>query len=174
MAQSPDDSIVLLEVQFDLDSFTLSKKQKEKVDSLLNVFPMMMHKQIEIFGHTDSLAGVDYNRQLSKRRVQSILVYLVYKGLDPLKVKADYYGEERPKYDNAPDTRAMNRRCEVYFTVEKSMLPVPDIELVNLEYKKGNRIRIPNLNFVGNQAIPVGESFHSLEQLVLVMRLLQK
>lgn len=168
-AQSAD-STLILEVHFDLDSYTLSQRQKSKVDSLLDIYPIAILKHVEIYGHTDSLAGIEYNRLLSKRRVQSILAYLVYHGLDPLKVKADYYGEERPKYDNAPETRARNRRCEVHFQIDPSMLPQPELRLTDLEFKKGNKIRIPNLNFVGNQPIPVGKSFESLGDLLRVMQ----
>ena len=164
------DSTLVLEVNFDLDSSTLSRKQKDKVDSLLAIIPIPVYKQIEVYGHTDSLAGIEYNRELSKRRVSSILQYLVLQGLDPLKVKADYYGEERPKYDNSPESRAKNRRCEVHFHVDPGALPMPNLKLTDLEYKTGNRVRIPNLNFVGNQPIPIGDSFETLKELLRVMQ----
>ncbi len=160
----------MLEVNFDLDSSILSRKQKDKVDSLLAIIPIPVYKQIEVYGHTDSLAGIEYNRELSKRRVSSILQYLVLQGLDPLKVKADYYGEERPKYDNSPESRAKNRRCEIHFHVDPGALPMPNLKLTDLEFKTGNRVRIPNLNFVGNQPIPVGDSFETLEDLLRVMQ----
>lgn len=164
------DSLILVEVNFALDSSILTRKQKNKVDSLLNILPMTLFKSVEIYGHTDSLAGIDYNRELSKRRVQSILAYLVYLGLDPLNVKADFYGEERPKYDNASDTRARNRRCEVLFRLDPAVLPTPDLRLSDLEFEVGNKVRIPNLNFVGNQPIPVGDSFGVLKDLLEVMQ----
>lgn len=165
-----NDSVVMLEINFALDSHTLSAKAKEKVDSLLTILPLPVFSSVEVYGHTDSLAGIEYNRELSKRRVQSILAYLVYQGLDPMRAKADYYGEERPKYDNSAESRAKNRRCEIYFLVDPALLPTPELKLTDLEFKKGNRIRIPNLNFVGNQPIPVGESFKSLEDLLRVMQ----
>lgn len=168
-AQSAD-SILIFEINYDLDSYTLSKKQKAKVDSVLELAPITVLKHVSIFGHTDSLAGVEYNRQLSKRRVQSILTYLVYNGLDPLLVDADYYGEERPKYDNAPETRARNRRVEVHLQIDPALFPPPEYSIVNEEFKKGARIRLPNLNFVGNQPIPVPESFDVLKDLLMAMR----
>lgn len=169
-AQEASDSVINLEVNFDLDSFTLSSEEKDKVDSLLVLVPFTVVKRVEIFGHTDSLASIEYNRSLSKRRVQSILAYLVYQGLDPLKVDADYYGEERPKYSNAPDERFRNRRCELYFIIDPSRLPPPEQKLTDLPFKKGDKVRIPNLNFVGNQPIPMPASFQSLEDLLRVMQ----
>ena len=164
------DSTLVFEINYDLDSYALTRKQKAKVDSILELAPITVLKHVEIYGHTDSLAGVEYNRQLSRRRVQSILTYLVYNGLDPLLVDADYYGEERPKYDNAPETRARNRRVEVHLKIDPSLFPPPAYSIVKEDFKKGDRIRLPNLNFVGNQPIPVPESFDVLRDLLKVMR----
>ncbi len=169
-AQNSSDSLISLEVNFDLDSFTLSQNEKDKVDSLLVLVPFTVVKTVEIYGHTDSLASVEYNRSLSKRRVQSILAYLVYQGLDPLKVDADYYGEERPKYSNAPEDRFKNRRCELFFRIDPSRLPPPEQKLTDLPFNKGDKVRIPNLNFVGNQPIPMPQSFESLGDLLKVMQ----
>ena len=169
LAQETGDSIINLEVNFELDAFTLSPAEKDKVDSLLSLVPFTVVKEVAIYGHTDSLASVEYNRSLSKRRVQSILAYLVYQGLDPLKVKADYYGEERPKYSNAPEERFRNRRCELYFIIDPSRLPPPEQKLTDLPFATGDKVRIPQLNFVGNQPIPMPESFSSLEDLLRVM-----
>lgn len=164
------DSIFQFEVYFDLDQSRLTNAQKIKVDSILQQAPVSIISQIKIYGHTDSLAGVEYNRDLSKRRVLSILKYFVGKGLDPLKAKTDFYGEERPKYDNGPDERFKNRRCEVELYIDATLLPQPEQKLSDLEVKKGDKLRIPNLNFIGNQPIPVFESIPALEDLVLLMQ----
>lgn len=163
------DSTYYMEVNFRLDSSVLSAKQKAKIDSVLEEVPVDILKDVQIYGYTDSLASDAYNLVLSKRRVQSVLKYLVYKGLDPIRVKADYYGEQNPKYDNGPSERYKNRRVALYFTLDFSMIPPPDKKLTDLEFKKGDKIRIPNLNFVGNQPIPVPESFDVLSQLLEVM-----
>lgn len=163
------DSAVSLEVNFTLDSYSLNPAEKARIDSLLTLAPAIILKTVQIYGHTDSLASADYNRKLSKRRVQSVLQYLVLKGLDPLKVKTDFYGEERPKYDNGPEERPKNRRVELQLVIDASLLPPPEQKLTDLEFRKGDKIRIPNLNFVGNQPIPVWESFPAMEQLLEVM-----
>lgn len=163
------DSTLVFEINFSLDSHILSRQQKAKVDSVLELAPISVIKHVDVYGHTDSLAGIEYNRQLSKRRVQSILTYLVYNGLDPLLVDADYYGEERPKYDNSAESRARNRRVEVHLAIDPSLFPKPEYRITSEKFKKGERIRLPNLNFVGNQPIPVAQSFEVLRDLLLVM-----
>jgi outer membrane protein OmpA-like peptidoglycan-associated protein len=164
------DSSVLFEVYFPLDQFQLPLREKARVDSVLNRVPLSIVKEVVIYGHTDSLAGLEYNRKLSKNRVLSILQYFVYKGLDPRIVTTDFYGEERPKYDNGPENRYRNRRCEVLLSIDASLLPKPEQKLSDLSLKKGDKLRIPNLTFVGNQPIPMWESMAALEDLTLLMK----
>lgn len=169
LAFAQADSSVLFEVYFPLDEFRLPTEEAARVDSVLNVAPLAIVKQIIIYGHTDSLAGIEYNRKLSKNRVLSIMQYFELKGVDPRIVTTDFYGEERPKYDNGPEERFRNRRCEVLLKIDASLLPQPEKKLSDLSLKKGDKLRIPNLNFVGNQPIPMWESMPALEDLALLM-----
>jgi outer membrane protein OmpA-like peptidoglycan-associated protein len=168
--QAQADSIVRFEVYFDLDKASIGSSQKAKIDSVLEVAPIGIIRKLKIYGHTDSLAGVEYNRKLSKNRVLSILQYFVSKSFDPLYAQTDFYGEERPKYDNGPDERFRNRRCEVELYIDESLLPRPEQKLSDLELKKGDKLRIPKLNFVGNQPIPIASSIPTLTDLVVLMK----
>lgn len=163
------DSLVLFESNFKLDSYALSSYEKSKIDSLFQKHPFSIIERLEIYGHTDSLADGDYNLKLSLRRVESILNYLVYIGLDPLKVVTNHYGEEKPKYNNSPATRFKNRRVELVLFINTSLLPDPESKLVDQKFKKGEKVRLPGLIFVGNQPIPMWESFSVMEQLLVVM-----
>lgn len=164
------DSLLIFEINFDLDSRRLSKIEKSRIDSLIEFMPIDLLKHVEIYGHTDSLAGFEYNRELSKARVISALRYLEIKGLDPLDVKTDYYGEERPKYNNDPETRYKNRRVEIHFYISKALIPEPDEKISELDLRKGDKIKIPNLNFVGNQPVPVWQSFEALQEILLLAK----
>jgi flagellar motor protein MotB len=68
-------------------------------------------------GHTDSWGSSANNLALSTSRAQAVLDLLVQKEkLDPNRVKAAGYGEQKPISDNsASDGRAKNRRIEVVF-----------------------------------------------------------
>jgi len=167
-AQS-NDSLVYFECLFDLDRYQLSSAQKEHIDSILKKTPVNIIKSIKIYGHTDSLAEVEYNRKLSRRRVQSVLKYFVLKGLDPINAQTDYYGEEKPAYKNSPEERFKNRRVEVLLKVDASLLPVADRTLSDYKLKTGDRLRISNLIFVPNQAVPMSSSFSAFEELLKVM-----
>lgn len=161
---------VAFESNFDLDAYQLDAKEKGAIDSLLQVYPLSIVESVQIFGHTDSLADNEYNLALSKKRVQSILAYLVYLGLDPIKVKTDYYGEERPRYALNSDAWEKNRRVELYLTINRNLLPETPIPFSEREFQAGEKLRIPKLNFVGNQPIPIWQSFPALKEILKAMR----
>ena len=71
---------------------------------------------IRVEGHTDSQGDDAYNLELSQRRAQAVVDYLVGKGVDRARLQAKGFGEARPLADNRTrDGRAENRR--VVFTI---------------------------------------------------------
>jgi outer membrane protein OmpA-like peptidoglycan-associated protein len=84
----------------------------DQVAATLKQFPEI--KKMEIQGHTDSRGSNAYNLDLSQRRSQAVVDYLVGKGIDPDRLLARGYGEEQPiAPNNTSDGRAMNRRVEM-------------------------------------------------------------
>lgn len=163
------DSLIYHESYFKLDSDVLSTKERRRIDSVLAKYPPTVLEAIYIYGHTDSLADNAYNLSLSKRRVQSLLQYLVARGTDPILVRTEHYGEEKPRYDNSPETRFKNRRVELTLIIDPSRLPKPEAKLEDLPFRKGDKVRLPNLNFVGNQPVPQWQSIPVLGELLIIM-----
>jgi len=52
---------------------------------------------IELRSHTDSRASDQYNMELSQKRAQAVVDYLISKGIDPQRLIAKGYGESEPK-----------------------------------------------------------------------------
>lgn len=74
--------------------------------------------EIEISGHTDSRGQDNYNLNLSQGRSQSVVDYLISKGIDINRLTAHGYGESKPIDTNdTEEGMANNRRVE--FTVLK-------------------------------------------------------
>jgi len=72
--------------------------------------------RVRIAGHTDSDGSSSYNQGLSERRANSVLDYLVRKGVPANTLTAIGYGEENPVVPNtSAANKAQNRRIE--FTV---------------------------------------------------------
>lgn len=111
-------SIVLNNIFFDFDKATLkpeSLTELEKVYDLMSENPKIV---VELSGHTDSRGSDAYNKDLSQRRAQAVVDYLVKKGIKADRLIAKGYGEERPIDTNDTDEgRAHNRRTE--FTIIK-------------------------------------------------------
>ncbi len=68
---------------------------------------------VAIEGHTDSTGSHAFNMDLSKRRAQSVVDYLVGKGISPSRLTSQGYGPDRPIADNSSKAgRAKNRRVQ--------------------------------------------------------------
>lgn len=86
----------------------------DDVVELLNKNPNI--KKVEVGGHCDGIGGVDYNLRLSQKRAQSVVNYLVGKGIAADRLVPKGYGKGNPIADNnTTEGRAKNRRVE--FTV---------------------------------------------------------
>ncbi|HKY32753.1 MAG TPA: OmpA family protein [Candidatus Polarisedimenticolia bacterium] len=83
----------------------------EKVAASLKDWPEV---RVEIGGHTDSSGAAAHNQELSQRRAESVKSYLEAKGIDPSRMAAKGYGENKPVADNkTKEGRAQNRRVEL-------------------------------------------------------------
>ncbi|HMN05804.1 MAG TPA: OmpA family protein [Flavobacteriales bacterium] len=90
-----DVAIELPEVQFDLDKATLRPEGKDSLQVLYNTLIENPTIIIELAAHTDSRGSDKYNMDLSQRRAQSCVNYLVTLGIDPARMSAKGYGESR-------------------------------------------------------------------------------
>ena len=100
---------------FDSNSFEIndeSRSSLEKVAEALNADP---HARAVIEGHTDDRGDAAFNLELSRKRADSVMMYLVDEfDIDPSQLSAVGYGEERPVADNETEAnRRKNRRVEV-------------------------------------------------------------
>ncbi len=77
---------------------------------------VLNHPEIELVrveGHTDDRGADDYNMDLSRRRAQAVVDYLVRRGVPANRLRAEGFGETRPVASNETrEGRARNRRVE--------------------------------------------------------------
>lgn len=99
-------------VQFDFDRTNIKKKYVPFLEDavvLLNDNPMT---RMEIHGHTDSIGTSEYNQGLSERRAQSVMRYLMKKGIHEERLMIIGHGFRQPIETNeTADGRARNRRA---------------------------------------------------------------
>ncbi len=76
---------------------------------------------IRVEGNTDNLGDESWNQDLSERRAQAILDYLVNRGVDGRRIVARGNGSSKPLASNkTAEGRARNRRTEILFIAAKS------------------------------------------------------
>ncbi len=104
---------VLIGVNFNFNSAKLTPESYPVLLHAAEVLLTHPDLRVEIQGYTDNVGSERYNQKLSEKRAQSIMHYLVSKGVSSSRLTAKGYGESNPIADNrTADGRAMNRRIE--------------------------------------------------------------
>ena len=110
-------SLVLNNVFFDTDSDVLKGQSKTELDRLVNLLIQNNGMRVEIGGHTDAVGTEEKNLDLSKRRAEAVVQYLVGQGIAVDRLTSTGYGESKPVATNDTEAgRALNRRTEVRIT----------------------------------------------------------
>ncbi|MBN2683571.1 MAG: OmpA family protein [Bacteroidales bacterium] len=110
-------SIILKNVFFDSNSYTLKNQSKAELLKLVDFMKKNNEVAIEISGHTDDIGKDETNLLLSENRAKAVFDYLVSNGVDKSRLSAKGYGETKPITPNDSDqARAKNRRTE--FTIK--------------------------------------------------------
>ncbi|MCX6833297.1 MAG: OmpA family protein [candidate division Zixibacteria bacterium] len=105
---------MLKEVQFIVNTWTLTEKAKKALDEVVKSLAAFPHVNLEVQGHTDISGRHTWNDTLAQNRAQAVVDYFVFKGLDKDRFTAKGYGPDMPKYDNKTfDGRVQNRRVEL-------------------------------------------------------------
>jgi len=106
-------------IYFDLDKDTIKPKSRPVLDRAVAVLQEFNTIRIEISGHTDSTGSVEYNRDLSRRRAESVKRYLVEHGVENARVETRGAGPDEPVDTNKTAAgRAKNRRIEFTILVQ--------------------------------------------------------
>jgi outer membrane protein OmpA-like peptidoglycan-associated protein len=106
---------VLGGVYFEFNSAKLLTESAIALDKLVAFLKENPTITMEIGGHTDDLGSEQINKQMSLRRAQSVVNYLIQRGIPRRRVVAAGYGETEPITSNesALNGRDVNRRVEV-------------------------------------------------------------
>lgn len=72
-------------------------------------------KKVRVEGHTDKQGDAAKNKELSKKRAESVVKWLTDKGIDKSRLAAEGFGEEKPIATNdTEEGRTENRRVEFH------------------------------------------------------------
>ena len=93
----PDEPIVLPDILYDLGKWDLKPQYQDSLQGLIQTLRDNPKLVIELASHTDSRDTEERNDILSQKRAQSVVDYLIMRGIDPQRLVAKGYGERVPR-----------------------------------------------------------------------------
>ena len=92
----PAEPIMLPEILYDLAKWDLKPQYEDSLQGLVQTLRDNPNLVIELASHTDFRDSDERNDILSQRRAQSVVDYLIIRGIDPQRLVAKGYGERVP------------------------------------------------------------------------------
>lgn len=92
-----DKPIELPNIFYDFGKWDLRPESMVSLDKLVETLNDNSNVTIELMSHTDSRDTEEYNLDLSQKRAQSVVQYLIEKGIATDRLSARGYGESTPK-----------------------------------------------------------------------------
>lgn len=96
-----DRPIELPNILYDFGKWDLRPESMVSLDKLVETLNDNPNVTIELMSHTDSRDTEEYNQELSQKRAQVVVQYLIDKGIEPDRLMAKGYGESTPKIVDA-------------------------------------------------------------------------
>ena len=115
-----NDRLLLARLHFEYNEDKINKESEEALFTLQQFLENNPHIKVAIAGHTDDVGGEEYNQDLSNRRANAVVNFLLELGMKPKRMKAQGYGLSQPLAPNRlsdnvdnPEGRRLNRRTEI-------------------------------------------------------------
>ncbi|MCB0805842.1 MAG: OmpA family protein [Bacteroidales bacterium] len=93
----PKKPIVLPEILYDLAKWDLKPQYQDSLQGLIQTLDENPRMVVELASHTDARDTDERNDILSQKRAQSVVDYLILRGIDPDRLVAKGYGERVPR-----------------------------------------------------------------------------
>jgi outer membrane protein OmpA-like peptidoglycan-associated protein/tetratricopeptide (TPR) repeat protein len=125
-------AIVISNIYYDYDKWNIRPDAASELDKIVNLLVENPSITIELGSHTDSRGSDEYNHNLSQRRAESAVQYIIGNNVDKNRVTAKVYGESVlvNKCSNGVQCseadHQMNRRTEFKVTGFSKDQPVID------------------------------------------------
>lgn len=91
--------IVLEDIYYDFDKWDIRKDAEPTLDKLLRNLQLNPSLRIQLASHTDCRGSTKYNEDLSQKRAQSVVNYLISKDIDPGRLEAKGFGKNQLRAD---------------------------------------------------------------------------
>ena len=92
-----DEPVKVNNINYAFGSYEITEESKLALDSVVQLLVLNPTITIELMAHTDHIGSAEFNSTLSQKRAQSVVDYLITKGITPARLVAKGYGETWPK-----------------------------------------------------------------------------
>lgn len=108
------DGFIALYINFDTGKANLKQDGLATVKEIVAMMKAHPGLKLAVEGHTDNVGDAVSNKTLSENRARSVTAAIVAAGVDPGRLSAAGFGQEKPVADNRTEEgRAKNRRVEL-------------------------------------------------------------
>lgn len=111
-----EDRVVLNPILFDFDRYNIKPQAAFELDKLVELMKKYPNMIIKVEGHTDTQGAAEYNMELSQKRTQATVQYVISQGIDESRISGEGFGESRPVVECGSncteEDHAQNRRSE--------------------------------------------------------------
>jgi OOP family OmpA-OmpF porin len=108
------DGFMALYINFDTNKATIKPDSLGIIDQIVELMKSQPDLNISIEGHTDSKGSPGANKTLSLNRAKAVIKAVSAGGINPSRMSAIGWGQEKPVADNRTEEgRAKNRRVEI-------------------------------------------------------------
>ncbi len=108
-----DGKIITNDIHFDYDNATIRPSSMAIIQSIAEMMEQHPEVRLSVEGHTDASGSSSYNQKLSNVRAIAVRDALVSLKVDPSRLSAKGFGEDRPISSNKTESgKALNRRVE--------------------------------------------------------------
>ncbi|MCL4740346.1 MAG: OmpA family protein [Burkholderiaceae bacterium] len=99
---------------FDFDSYVVRPEYRGAVEGYARMLGTLRDRGLSLEGHADERGGREYNLALGQKRAEAVARALELLGVEPARVEAVSFGEERPADPRSSEEAwAKNRRVEI-------------------------------------------------------------
>ncbi|MBS1949436.1 MAG: Outer membrane protein A precursor [Cytophagales bacterium] len=104
---------VLNNIFFEFDKYAINPKSLTELGEVVKFLTENPSIKVEISGHTDDVGNENYNQVLSQKRAQSVVDYLISKGIESKRLTRAGIGSKKPiRPNDTEENRQLNRRIE--------------------------------------------------------------
>ena len=117
-----DDKIELDPILFDYNKHNIKPQAAFELDKLVEIMKKYPNLKINVESHTDNQGNADYNRELSEKRAQSTVQYVISQGIDASRISGKGFGEDNPAVacgSNCTDAEHQKNRRSEFIIIER-------------------------------------------------------